>query len=348
MVAINRSLIELYRDDVDSNNLRTLKGLRVTGGLQFAQEEQRITGYTVRKNYPFIDFKEWKRNFISIPLDYVLYKIFGYFKSVIPEPENRETILSKIFGGFCDAEYKSRQQRLDAALRASFPKVMIWADFAYSPSTIEELYTVEWTNPPGPNREIPIYYRIKKKGEAPGPVPQDTELADQIRKVRDEKTPKDKIQSPYNKMGGEYYDEAFDKTAVDKYTRGDFGRFIDPGRFNRWFVRDDSWVIQQYGPRLNGHGFVNGEKSLNVDGVNYTVRRYGRPSPLMMWWYWVVGDKVYDFIDGAFDPIQRLAGKIFSLAAQQSLVTEEYKMIAGIRRSMFDNPSRLDLTYELN
>jgi|GEM_PF-1843171 len=309
---------------------RYLEQVKRGGGIDAAQKK--ITGYKKREGYPFIDFKDLSRNWYTMPIHYGLVKLFSLYTT---PPEDRGTLASKIVGGMCDSGKKLNQQQLSSKLMDSFPKIMVWNDFANSTSIINEIYTVGWSN-----KEIPVYFRAKG-----GPAATDDVISEGIRFVRDKKTVKNRIQSPYNSISGNYdinkfYRQGFSRLAADKFTRGDYDTFIDPSTFNPWFVRDDSWYIQQYGTKTV-------EKNLTVDGTTYKVKCYEKPEKFSMWWYWFVGDMVYDFIDSFFDPVQETVGRLFTTEAQQDFVKSEYRMIAGVRRSMFDSPARLDLAYEL-
>jgi len=314
-----------YQDGV----IRTSK---YGGGLSKADRKSKV-GLNRDRGYPFIDFNDLRKNWYKIPYHYTMTKILRPLQT--PSGE-RESLPSILYGGLVDALLTNNEQKLNVELRDSFPKIRVWQDFANSPSKIQEIYTVEWGS-----KELPIHLRA-----IGGPEATNEELKKGITFVRDKKTVDNYTQSPYNEVRGDYHITDFERKsftdmAADKYTRGDFGTFIDPARFNPWFIKDDTWYIQQKGQ------IKTQEKKINVDGTDYTVRSYERPNRLNMWWYWFVGDQIYDAIDVWFDPIQRLAEKLLTEEAQQTFVREEYKMIAGIRRSVFDSPGRYDLAYEL-
>ncbi|RLI96581.1 MAG: hypothetical protein DRO99_04210 [Candidatus Aenigmatarchaeota archaeon] len=307
--------------------------LAKTGGPQRGASGRSNVGYNREHGYPFVDWESFKNTWYKMIAHSFLKEVFSLYNT---PPEDRNSLPEKIIGCIFDAEKRKYTQMLRTEVSQSFPKIVVWGNFADSPSLVEEMYTVEWGN-----KEIPIHFRTESGGAV-----SDDALSDAIRFVRDERTTRyNKHQSPYNYDRDEYnvtrfHDEKFSDLAADKFTRGDYGTFVDPGTFNPWFVRDDTWMIQQYGTNID-------ERTLTVDGTSYTIRGYRRPNKLSMWWYWAVGDKVYDIIDVWFDPIQKVADRIFSKDAQQELVRQEYKMIAGIRRSLFDNPGRIDLAYEV-
>jgi hypothetical protein len=304
---------------------------RMGGAIGKASGDSKV-GYNTRESYPFIDFSAFSKNFYKMPFHYAMVRLFSLYRT---PAEDRENILSKCVGAVSDFEKKKHEQSLSTELMNAFPKIMVWNDFANSASVIEEVYTVQWGR-----KEIPIHIRAKD-----GPEATDETLSEAIKYVRDKKNIRNTSQSPYNADAmhslESFYRKGFSRLAADKYSRGDYGTFIDPSRFNPWFVRDDTWYIQQSGTTIK-------TGTVDVDGVTYDVRGYKKPSKANMWWYWFVGDKIYDFIDGFFDPIQRATEQLFSTDAQQSFVRGEYKMIAGIRRSIFDVSGRLDLAYDLS
>ncbi len=329
-----------------SNAMQRLYDEGVVGRRMHAKKQ-----FTGTRKYPFISFVDLDRYGIKLPMHYFLYKIC----SAIPvkPTEERDTLSSLLVGGLVDLGKTAFGQLSNIESRAVFPKILIWYDYAKHSSKVDEIYTVEWQppNPASPKRELPIY--LKTSG---GPDPSNLMLENAINYIINSPNVRGfrgRIHSPFenSQLIGRYRDERFHEVALDKITRGDFKKFVEPGRFDHYPVRDDTWRVQQKGRIWNGANWVytagTVTMTLPVGGTNYTIRRYKRPGCLSMWWYWFVFDKIYDFVDMFFDPIQEMSYKYLTKQSQQEFVRNEYKMIAGIARSCFDNKSRLDLAYDL-
>jgi hypothetical protein len=302
-----------------------------------------MAGDQARERKGFVQFDDLSRTWYKMPIHYGLYRLFSLYETPV---EERESIGSKALGMVCDSQRLKYEQLLESEIRDSFPGITIYKDFSDGGSNIQEMYTVEMTNDDGIIRELPIYFRRNEQSGELAPEPDTSELTERIKDVRDNKTPDGKTQSPYNSQGSRdaemssvFFNNGFAGMASDEYTRGDFGSLQDPGRFRHWFTRGDTWLISNFGNEKS-------EEIVNVDNTNYTVKQYERPGKLMTWLYWFVGSKAYDIIDGFFDPIEKAAGRILSKEGQQYIKREEYKMIDGLRRSMFDATGRIDLAYE--
>ena len=141
--------------------------------------------------------------------------------------------------------------------------------------------------------------------------PTDDELRSGIKHILDKK------ESYYNDSSEEifaqngenrmltYYNTGFSQLAAKKLTRLDFGgsRGMSNNEllqiaFPRWFARQEAYHIQQEGTRD-----LDKEKTINVDGIDYTVNCWKRSNPFWTWRYWKKGDIIYDLIRSWADPI---------------------------------------------
>ncbi len=250
----------------------------------------------------------------------------------VPLAQRTGNIPKILVGGFIDFVKEWSTQRYKTEIPKSLPLLGTWRGFAEGTSNVEHLYTVAFQG-----HELPIHLTLRER-QAAAADPTDDQLTEGVRQVVRER------KSPLNT--GElssYYNGDFDTyKSSSKYTRSDYeNSLIDPNKYKKWLVRDDLWNIQQRGP-------LRQSRILAVDGTAYTVRKYGRPASLSTFWYWLIGDIVYDLIDGPFDPIQRQVNRILSHAAQQELTEVEYKhAITPTIRSLFRNSARLPLEFDL-
>jgi len=304
--------------------------------------------YQARPKYPFVNGKQLfsNGNWWKIPASYATYHIGKHYREIFDEEARNQVQAGQNVGwglklarNAADSAERWSLETFEQGYNYAFPKIAAWTDFAISPSRIQHLYTVEVEG-----FEVPIYAQGFKQGKGQYlkgrvDVPEDLqdlpanfqqELAERVKYTLDNK------ESWLDKGAGEdlsnLYDQWWTVVGGDKYSRGDFpNRFEDPHKMEKWFVKDDTWVIQQYGD-------TNVEPNVVVDGTAYTVKRYKRPSNLMMW--------LYSF----FDPIQRRIWKDEhktegSKAWEQTFIEAEYKPIAAFRRMLFSN--RRPLAYEL-
>lgn len=271
--------------------------------------------------YPFINSGEFLRHGWKLPACYVTYKSCLLIGNALGE-EHPLASLFNMFGILFNQKYKSTAQ-------TTLPKVMAWYGFAQGGSVVDEMYTAEIGG-----HEFPVYLK-RKQEPLPSPPDFQTLLENHIKIVI--KTGKSPYNDPLvaNLDIGRYVNQNFLAFSSDKFTRGDVrNKLIDPDKSRRWFVKDDTWPIQQYGERKD-------LGTITIAGNSFKIRNYKRPSPFMVWLYWAAGDKIYDFIDAPFDPVQEL----FPADVQQILVYQEYKGIAGVRRTVFNGGVTPTLKY---
>ncbi|MEM5797955.1 MAG: hypothetical protein QXG26_00980 [Candidatus Aenigmatarchaeota archaeon] len=274
-------------------------------------------------------------NVWKLPVYYAGHKLLE--KINIPE-EKRKNLASDIIGGLLDSWTELYRQKYKTLPRKIAPGLMIELDFSNGATTIRELYTVEYNG-----AEVPIY--LKSYATEQGPT--DEELKKGIEFViKNNKSPYwtptkgvPRIESKLNK----YINGAFTHLAAKKYTRLDYGSGVEilEYAFLERFVRDETWLMQQYGPVIDS-------KTITLDdGTNWKVNVYGRPNKLMTYAYWKFGDLYYDMIDTTFDPIQDMLDNLgISEVGQASFVLDEYKAISRGRRGFF-NPRGIQLAYEV-
>ncbi len=281
------------------------------------------------KQFPLVNCEKLGETWWRIPV----YKgIASIFKALeIPEESRKGSVLVDLVGGWLDAKRTQYESRTEQMVNETFPKVNIWREFAEGPSHIDEMYTFEaW------GREFPIY--LKKANDA-DPTPQ------QLDEGRDFVLQHE--QSPYNgpnsvvdtdKLSA-FYNEGFDSLAVKKYMRGDLGeeKLEEPAVFKKWLVRDDMWLIQQFGEKT--------DQIVAGSGGPFAVKKYKRTSGLRSWWYWVVGDFYYDYFTMAYYGAQDYFADAYSPEGFKNKIEEKYKRVASGRRGFF-NPRATHLAFE--
>lgn len=286
------------------------------------------TAESALPDYPFVDYAKFQTDFWTMTKAYFKRTVASLFKT---DPEKRETVISKLLGAVVDSVYTMNEQEFCVKWQEIFPKVAAWQAFAESPADIKFMYTLEYKRN-GNTYEVPIYLQAGKDTD-----PTDEMIAKAIDTVRDTH------ESPYNdESASTFYRAGFSKIGAEKFTRGDFKRLPDPKNFRRWFVMDECWNMQQQG-RVK-----EVKEKKDTKGTKWTVRKYGQEPAMSKFLYWAIGDKIYDMIDAPFDPMQRYMEKAgLPPDAQQTLIKEEYKMIAGIRRSFMRGTGRYPLDFDL-
>jgi hypothetical protein len=285
--------------------------------------------------YPFVNWTAFAENGngLKIPFYYAIKKALTPIKKNLESyvMSGGDLITNMLIYPVVSGIQNLAEQQFGAKSQEVFPKFRAWYDFSRGASTIERLYTVAYTVG-GVTREFPLY--ITAGGD---PQPTDDKLESGIKTVIDDH------KSPLNgtEIGGEFYRSDFSLIGAEKYTRGDFKKLVEPGFFRKWFIRDDTWLIQQYGERD-----LTLERDVLVNGTTHHVNVYKRPSEFLYLIYWGVGDKIYDIIDTPYDPLQKYIEKRIPKQAQQILLRDEYKTIAGVRRGLF-NTARTPLEYDM-
>ncbi|MFH1978102.1 MAG: hypothetical protein ABIJ92_02150 [Candidatus Aenigmatarchaeota archaeon] len=278
------------------------------------------------KKYPLVDTKElFDDGGWQVPFHYAIHIAAKGFSK---PPEERISKFDKALHAGLDWIEEQYFQRALTGFNKTFPKLSAYRGFFNNPTNLETMYTVVHKG-----HELPIYLR-----DSNDPRPTDSMLADNIKVVRDTDV------SPYDQRAKveNFYDSEFGAVAAPKFTRGDIENeklFPEPLRFRGWFIKDDMWRMQQYGEMK--------ERKVSAEGGDFTVREYSLPDKWNSFWYWAIGDKIYDIIDAPFDTIQEQLIAKSPPAFRQYLTKEEYKMIAGIRRSLFNPRTSTPLTFDL-
>ena len=274
------------------------------------------------EKFPLIDFEQFSEmGGWRLPFLYAGYKIAEHLRDRLEK--DRTDKKKSILGELMNSYRIKWSQDFDTVVANAFPKPYAWYRFSEGASTIDVLYTVEHGG-----LEYPVYMLREDQRK-----PEEKELAENIEYVVKNG------ESPYESVEKirPFYNDNFSKKAAVKLTRGDFSRLADPRHFTRWFVMDDTWLIQQYGKEIE-------RMEISTSAGRKTVKAYKRPGKGAVFSYWFAGDLIYDLIDGPFDVIQRRIEKYMNEDAERVFLKNEYKMISGVIRSLF-NPKPVPLTY---
>lgn len=288
--------------------------------------------------YPFIDGGKFKQNWGRLITYYIVKKASQGYRERLGQRTEVGLTAKNIFRDFVDLTIEGISQQFDTLFLDTFPKLRAWDGYYNGASKIDTLYTVEFMG-----YELPIYAR-----DIDDPEPTEDKLKESVNTVATT------LKSPLN---GPEFRNLFDGNftySANKITRNDYSRLIDQNIFQKWFTRDEAWVIQQYGKRVDN----DIDKEITLDnGTTYKVRCYKRPPKegmfkSVLFWHWAIGDKIYDLVDVFFDPIQyRIEdlekSGIVPEGYTQHLVNREYKVISNVFRTIFRNSSRLRLEFDL-
>jgi hypothetical protein len=283
------------------------------------------------RKYPFVDFERLRKDFGDVVGSILKYHLVEGVYQALNVEGNAETggIGWKIIDGVMKGMKFGYKGNFKNKLPDMFPKIAVWKRFADSTANIGKLYTVEMSG-----FEFPVYI-TDSAGKLPDPS---MEL---LSKNIDEIAETGK--SPYNSIEEmvKFYNNDFSRLAAGKFTRGDFESSMleDPRQFRKWLMRDQTWLVQQYGDVVD-------EISVTLEhGATAKVRVYDSTSSMTNWLFWAVGDQIYDFIDAPLDPLQRKV-EGYSRDAGQIFLKTEYKAISGITRAFFTS-NRLPLLYDV-
>lgn len=310
----------------------------------------------VAKEYPLV---RWDKigDVPKIPINYVKSEIFGYLSEQLGE---RDNVLKEIVGTFLDVKEQNSRQLYKALPFDIFPRIKTLTAFSNSYTDVHKMFTIEKDG-----KEYPIYFQMSKMQNGQFVV-EDIPAIDRIEKAAEFV---DQFStSPYNKVRNveNFIDDDFIKYAVEKYTRGDFSRYFqdEPHIFRRWLIKDDTWMIYQYGKRdEETEAIING--SLTNPAFSGRIRVYDDPGKRSGFWYnlgkllgdespssweslvyWQIGDWTYDFVDLLFSPAEEAFERLgVPASGMRRLQDIEYRIIAGARRGMFD-PRGDNFTYE--
>ncbi len=290
-----------------------------------------LSGDKKLRKYPFVDGKKLNEDFGDVIGSLIKYYITqGVYQGFNVEA-NAQTggVGWKIVDGIMKGMKFGYKENFNNKWPDILPKIAVWKRFADSSTNIGKLYTVEMSG-----FEFPVYM-IDNAGKLPDPS---MEL---LNKNIDEIAETGK--SPYNGIEEmvKFYNNDFSRLAAGKFTRGDFESSMleDPRQFRKWLMRDQTWLIQQYGDMVD-------EIPVTLEnGATVKVRVYDSTNSITNWLFWFVGDQIYDLIDAPLDPLQRKVEE-YSRDAGQIFLKTEYKAISGITRSFFTS-GRLPLLYDI-
>lgn len=281
------------------------------------------------EKFPFVSFSGIKENGLTAAKEYVMYNIFNGLYGALGIKEKAD---DSFLGGLIDTLFSANMLRYKAGYTNRVPKMFplpyVWKRFAESPSDIDKVYTAKMAG-----YQFPVYL-MDDKGKIPEP-------SDELLKENIDKTAETGA-TPYNErdIAVKHYKD-FSTLAAKKYTRGDFERLEDPDTFKKWFVRDDTWLIQQKGELI-------GTKTITTDkGVPVEINIYKKPGKFETWKYWFVGDIIYDFVDAPLDRSIQPLIETYVPDKVQEFLRKEYTAISALRRK-FINGGRTPLLYDVS
>ncbi|RLJ08039.1 MAG: hypothetical protein DRP16_02205 [Candidatus Aenigmatarchaeota archaeon] len=289
---------------------------------------------------PFVNTDALKRNIFALPFYYIVKKATEGYRADIREKKEKGITPKSILGDLLGITIENFSQHFDVLFLETFPKIKTWEKYKEGATKIERLFTVEFMG-----YELPVY-----ACDIDDPEP----TTDMLKKAVT--TVKQTYKSPLNgEEAAEFFRGPFSQ-AANKITRGDYGRIIDPIRFNKWFSRMEMYMIQQNDPKEK-------EYRITLDnGESFTIRMYRKRRDRSLLesltntrgrvFRYILEDKIYDLIDWFFDPIQE---KIMEWESSgfipegytQALVKREYKVISRFVRDIYRNPSRPPLEFDL-
>lgn len=315
----------------------------------------------VKTKYPIINLEKYGP--LEVVLNTIKIPLYNWVSKgldqITPAVSSTDNFITDVFRAFTTAYSNRFSQTSRTLVWDTFPRIRTWLSYAEGATNIENLYVIEHKG-----CDIPVF--LQNRGQSD---PEEAALKENIEFVQNND------RSIYDKMGDS--DPVLNRTianpgitgdfvsyAAEKYSRTDYEYFQqEPAKMNRAWVKDETWVIQQYGQRdAAKEGHINSTMTLpanvkvyrtptQTSGFWHTVGKFlGDPDPKSwrMWWYWQAGDWIYDAIDSIFDPIQDLLEKTgVPHEGMRHFIEEEYKAIARTRRGFF-NPSSPNLTYNVS
>jgi len=285
-------------------------------------------GEKKKQTYPIVSFGGVREHAFPAVKEYMLHAIVkGIYNASGVEAHAEDNLLMSTVDSFMNATILRYHAGYTNRVPKMFPLPYVWERFAESPSDIDKVYTAEMAN-----FEFPIYL-MDDAGKKPEP-------SDELLRENIDKTAETGA-TPYNdaNMLISHYKD-FSTLAANKYTRGDFARLEDVQEFRKWFVRDDTWLIQQLGE------VVETKTVTTEKGKDVKVNVYKKPGRFETWKYWVVGDIIYDLVDAPLDKTVQPLIQTYVPDREQEFLKKEYTAISAMRRNMFSG-ARLKLLYDV-
>ena len=258
------------------------------------------------------EYMEWKRKHPLVKWNRVheIYKLplyaiaSGMLNMMEIKEENRTNLFLDVIGGLIDAEQtKYGQMAQNLVFTEIFPGLRTEFDFAEGPvENLGRVYTITYTHN-GQTRHCPIYLQRESSSGVLDTDPTNTQLADRIKYVVDNK------ESPYNEStrlvaGGDeppivthfkdrpvrtYYRERFSDLAAIKYTRLAFGGGearagykedeLFQLAFPTWMARNHIRLYRQLGDRDTARE-ASYAPGITVDGITYQIYIFEKPKTL--------------------------------------------------------------------
>jgi hypothetical protein len=298
----------------------------------------------LKEEYPWVRFREVKR-IPEIPINYVMYRFWDHVSGSMT---NRQNLSQNMVGGLADA-FKIAHWNVYSSLPFKvFPRFNTMTLFSNGATDIDRMYVVEKDD-----YVLPIAFRKEVENS-----PTEETLLKGLDYVDRHGI------SPFNKAEGlgEFMDNDFVQRAFDKYTRGDYTKYFsnEPKQMSRWLTKDETWAIYQYGERdMTEEAMLPASVSSRVNVYKEPGKKHGfwyrmgnmmsdnTPSCWKMWWYWQMGDWLYDLVDIFFGPAEAMLRKIHVPAeGVRHIMDQEYKVVARMRRNSV-HPRGMNFTYEV-
>jgi hypothetical protein len=255
--------------------------------------------------------------------NYIKREIARAIHPHVPEDTRLKQAVKRMLGAYIN----SRSKALETDFQAFSPKLAAIDDLRRGATELESMYVVL---DPATGIEVPIYMQKVKHSL---PTDLDNTLADHIRYIMKER------ESKYNDQPlSEFFRGGFSEPGGEWVTLENYPDMcIDTDRFKKWWTRDGT-------NNLAKNGNVLEERTLTVDGSNYTIRKYGDVSEWSKFKHWLVTGLVFRATEPFFVGPKVAAHKL-STEFGQWFFEEQYRFVSGITRSLMGkNKFDYDLT----
>ena len=274
-----------------------------------------------------------------------------WLRSIETVPEERHGIAQDIIGGFVTMLRTSLEQYQHSMPYKVVPALRRHLSAAEGPSNVQHVYT--YYN--GSSRECALYLST-----GDGDKPEESLLRKGIEFVDAFGISPYEGHSEFRSRFGELFDKSDGPPVLEAATLYDYRSYFEqePGKAERWAVKDDSWIAQQYGDRN-----LTMEAALPAD-LQGKVRVYCMPVSTTGFWYKIgewLGDKtprsgtmwrewavkkplLYSFGDFLLEPLEMMLERILPPETMRAIVYEKSKGISGAWRG-FTNPRTPYLYY---
>ena len=283
-------------------------------GTDGAMEGGYLLGVRKGTQYPWLKDSSKAGPLIS---NYIKRGIVRMIHPHIPEDTRVKKAIKRMFGAYIN----SRSKAIETDFQLFSPKMAAIDDLRRGAIEIDSMYTVV---DPATGKEVPIYIQ-KKRSNLPNDI--DNVLTENIRYLVNER------ESKYNDQNlSEFFRGGFSEPGGEWVTLENYPDMcIDTERFKKWWGRDGTNKISKYGEVLE-------DRTLNVDGTSYNIRKYGNVSEWNKFKYWVVTGLAFRATEPFFVGPKVAAHKL-STEFGQWFFEEQYKFVSGITRALIGNPN---------